>query len=87
MGFPSMKDYFAKEPYQGMEKIAKYLESGKPTFAQAHIPRDFFTGEIIPIESTGKTDGEYSWMSVLPYYVRKYNLKLPKEFENKVLSL
>ena len=86
MSFPSMRDSFAKEPYKGMEEIAKYLEGGKPTFAQAHIPKDFFTGEIIPVESTGMTDGEFSWMSVLPYYVRKYYLRLPADFEKKVLN-
>ena len=85
-GFPSMRKFFSEAPYPGLEKIASYLENGKPTFAQAHIPTDFFTGEIIPGESVGMTDGEYSWMSVLPYYVRKYYLRLPKEFEEKVLS-
>ena len=86
MGFPSMKEFFDQNPYPGMEKIAQYLETGRKTFAQAHTPRDFFTGERIPGECTGMTDGEYSWMSVLPYYVRKYNLKLPEAFERKVLN-
>ena len=32
------------------------------------------------------TDGEYSWLSDLAYYVEKYNLRLPEEFEGKVLK-
>lgn len=87
MSLPSIRESFSPEPYSGMEKVAEYLENGIPTFAQTSIPRDFITGEVIPVESTGMTDGEYSWMSVLPHYVRKYNLRLPKEFEQKVLSL
>ena len=87
---PSMKEFFEPEPYQNMEKIAQYLENGEPTFARTNIPYDFFTGERLPQSrhgwSYGMTDGEYSWMNTLPYYVRKYNLRLPLEFEKKVLT-
>lgn len=83
---PSMKTFFEEKPYVGIERIIKYLESGVPTFATAGLPFDFFTGERIPGYDNGMTDGEYAWMSTLSYYVRKYNLRLPKEFENKVLA-
>lgn len=32
------------------------------------------------------TDGQYSWNNALPYYVRKYNLRLPKQFEEMALA-
>lgn len=32
------------------------------------------------------SDGEYGWSSMLPYYVKKYNMRLPKDFEKKVLN-
>ena len=86
MGFPSMKESFEEKPYEGQEKIAAYLEKGRPTYARASLPTDVFTGERIQGESCGMTDGEYSWISVLPYYVRKYNLRLPENFERKVLK-
>jgi hypothetical protein len=86
MGLPSMKDSFMKEPYEGQEDVVSYLKNGKKTYARTETPKDVFTGETIPVESYGMTDGEYSWNSVLPYYVEKYNLKLPKEFEEKVLN-
>ena len=32
------------------------------------------------------TDGEFSWNGSLIYYVKKYNLRLLKEFEDYVLA-
>lgn len=87
MGFPSIKESFEPEPYRGQEQIADYLDRGKPTYVTASFEYDCVTGERIPIQYIGLTDGEYSWNSVLSYYVRKYNLRLTAEFENKVLRL
>ena len=85
MGYPSMKDSMNSEPYFGMEKIIAYLQKGKKTYAAAGRAQDFFTGDLIPGEYCGMTDGEYSWVSSLPYYVEKYHLRLNREFEDKVL--
>jgi len=83
--YPSMKDFFQTEPYEGMEQIIKYLEDeGEVTFSVAEIPIDAFTGEFIKQAEYGKTDGEYCWMSTLPYYVKKYNLRLCESFEQYV---
>ena len=45
-----------------------------------------FTGELIAVRLEVLTDGAYSWDTALPYYVKKYNLRLPGEFEDKVLA-
>lgn len=86
MDFPSMTNSFVQQPYEGLEAIAKYLENGTVTYVSASVVKDVFTGERIPGEHTGMTDGEYTWNSLLPYYVRKYNLRLPEVFEKKVLN-
>lgn len=86
MGFPSMKDNMNSKPYFGMEKIIAYLKNGKKTYAAAGRAKDFFSGDYIPGEYCGMTDGEYSWISSLVYYVEKYNLRLNKDFERKVLG-
>ncbi|MCQ2499776.1 MAG: hypothetical protein MJ117_00345 [Lachnospiraceae bacterium] len=86
IGFPSMKEYFEKEPYEGKEKIIKYLKSGKKTYISLGKSVDFFTNETLPVEMGGMTDGEFSWSTSLYHYVERYNLRLPKEFEDKVLS-
>ncbi len=86
MGFPSMKESMNDMPYEGMDRIISYLRSGRKTYAAAGRATDFFTGELIPGERCGMTDGEYSWVSSLAYYVEKYNVRLDKEFEDKVLN-
>lgn len=86
MDFPSMTNFFTPQPYEGLEEIVRYLESGTVTYVSAGVAKDAFTGERISGEHTGMTDGEYAWNSSLPYYVRKYNLRLPEVFEKKVLN-
>ena len=86
MGLPHMSDFFEPEPYNGIDKIIDYLEKGQPTFVSGKVAKDIYSGKVIPVEYCGMTDGKYSWMSVLPYYVKTYNLRLPQEFENYVLS-
>lgn len=49
-------------------------------------PKDVITGESIKMECLGMNDGEYTWFNILAYYVKKYNLRLPEEFERKILN-
>lgn len=86
MDLPSMIDFFEKEPYKEKEKVIQYLNKGRKTYAACSRAYDKFTGEQIPGEYCGMTDGEYSWNSSLSYYVDKYNLRLPKEFEKKAVK-
>ena len=83
---PSIKEDFAEAPYKGQKVIAEYLKKGELVLAKAGKDEDVFTHERIPDEAGLRTDGEYSWNANLHYYVEKYNLKLPKEFEKKVLD-
>lgn len=86
MGLPSIKESFSAEPYPEKNAIISYLRHGKKTYASTRVPMDVISNDVIPGEEYGVTDGEYSWLSTLPYYVEKYNLRLPKEFEKKVLK-
>lgn len=82
----SIKDDFASKPYPAQWKILKYLQNGKVTIAATCVGYDLFNDEIIgPVYYL--TDGEYCWLSTLEYYVRKYNLRLPSEFEKKILAI
>ena len=84
---PSIVERSEKVPYDGMDKIVDFLDTkGEVGIVSADIPRDLITGERIDGELyTKKIDG-FSWWSDLPYHVRKYNLRLPKKFEDYVLS-
>lgn len=81
----SMRDDFAKEPFPKKWKILRYLRKGRVTIVTTCVGNDIFTGERIgPLYYM--TDDEYSWISTLEYYVRKYNLRLPRDFEKKILE-
>jgi hypothetical protein len=84
--FPLMKDSLQAEPYRHKNEIAKYLRSGNVEFARVSRAKDVFTGEIIPHEALFMNDGVFCWSSELAWYVEKYNLRLPKEFEDHILK-
>lgn len=84
--YPSMKGFISETPYPGKAKVISYLLNGQEKMISMDIPKDVFTGENIPMDPVGMDDGEYSWFTTLAYYVDKYNLRLPSEFENKILQ-
>lgn len=86
MGFPSLKDSFYESEYEGQSKIVDYLKSGQTHMVGMGKTYDVLTGEEIEHEILFMDDGKYSWISTLIYYVEKYNLRLPHEFEEYVLA-
>ena len=86
MGLPSMKENFEDGPYPGKDQVLQYLKQGKKTYVKVTIPSDVYTGKRIDMENCGMNDGVYSWLSVLIYYVEKYNLKLNEEFMQHVFN-
>ena len=83
--YPSAKDYFQPDRYEGQDKIVEYLKNGKKTIASTQVPHDFLTGKQILMEKIGMNDGVYAWYNTLAYYVETYNLRLPEEFEKHIL--
>lgn len=86
MEFPSIKDSLCDAPYENKDKILEYLKSGNVYMVTASKVIDAFTGEITNYELIYMDDGQFSWSSKIPYYVEKYNLKLPVEFEQHIIS-
>ena len=85
-GYDSLKMHFETGEYPQKEKIVKYLTSGEVDMASLELPKDVFTGERIRMEKLGMNDGVYMWWNTLAYYVEKYNLRLPKDFEEHILK-
>ena len=85
---PSLKNLFNEEPYPEKNTVILYLKSGKVLGGALRYDKDAFTKCFIEQRHTPCifTDGEYSWSSELPYYVEKYNVRLPKEFEDKAVK-
>lgn len=85
-GYPLMKDNFEEEAYPEKDKIIHFLNNGEMLYARLSRAKDVFTGERIPQEVLGMTSGEYDWPNYLAWYVEKYNLRLPEDFERYILE-
>ena len=84
--YPLMKDNIQPERYENQEKIAEYLYNADVFMSQVAYARDVFTGKLLPQTMHYVSDGKYWWPIILEYYVQKYNLRLPKEFEEHILE-
>lgn len=83
--FPRLEASLESKPYKNKREIVRYLTTGTVELARASRTRDIFTGEIIPAEVLVMRDGDFYWSNELAWYVEKYNLRLPKDFENHIL--
>ena len=84
--YPSMRPSFSDQPYDGQQRIADYLRSGKDYMASLALPRDVITGQRMPGTTLMMHDNDYCWSSDLAYYVEQYNLRLPSEIEQHILA-
>ena len=82
-----MRDDFdiAPSPFRG--RILDYLKNGEVIMAAPSRAIDVISGKRINQTNSILTDGEYTWSGSLSYYVQTYNLKLPEDFENKILGV
>ena len=85
-GFPSITKFFQQAPYPGKDRIVAYLKLGDVHMCCPGYDRDVITGEIIRPAICHMDDGRYAWTSDLIYYVEKYNMRLPAEFERYVME-
>lgn len=84
---PSISTLFAPEKYDHQQEITDYLKKGEISLVAPGLEIDEIKGEeIIPrITKAILTDGVYSWSSSLPYYIEKYNARLPREIEDWIV--
>ena len=83
---PKLTDSMESGPYPHKEEIIRYLLNGEVYFISLSLPKDVFTGERIPMSDRVMQDGDYYWPILLAWYVEKYNVRLPREFEEHILS-
>lgn len=84
--FPRLKDSLEEEAYSHKEDVLRFLRSGTVDFARASRAKDVFSGDTIPTEVLVMHDGDFFWSNTLAWYVEKYNLRLPRNFEKHILS-
>lgn len=83
----SMKDDFRESTSPYSQKIISYLDNGEVTLSATSKDTDVISGESIDKTKCIMTDGEYSWAGSLSYYVKRYNLQLPTEFEERIIAV
>ena len=83
---PSLKDNIDKKPYENINIVLNHLKSGEIVACAAGRARDVFTDKTITEELKLMTDGKYEWRSDIIFYVEKYNLRLPDDFEEHCLT-
>lgn len=83
--YPSLKDII-NQPIKEKKQILKYMKDSKIEAVAPAIVTDI----INPTNKVGElyfmTDGKYGWRSDVIYYVEKYDMQLPHEFIQHVLS-
>lgn len=82
-----MRPLLSATPQPDEQRIVSYLESGYVTSASGHVKTDAFepSKQIGPISI--RSDGVWTWPSLLAYYVATYHCKLPEEFVEYIRSV
>src|SRR5665213_1855548 len=85
---PSLRDWLSDEPNPNEGDVARYLETAPAYSGVGKTVGDVLdpNAKVVLFPGT-RTDGAYLWPSELPYYVRKYHLKLPPDFLERIASL
>ncbi len=82
---PSLLDLINR-PIEEKSKIVDYMKKGNIVAVAPAIVRDVINPEIRLPELFLMSDGKYEWRSDIIYYVEKYDMALPDEFIQHVLS-
>lgn len=83
----SMREDFKDSPSPNRQRIMDYLNKGEVKLVATSREVDVISGEKLDQTKCILTDGEYTWSGSLGYYIQKYNLQIPKEFEDKILNM
>ena len=87
IGYGSMKENFQNKPYPEKKVIIQKLKTcGHAGVASTGNLQDCFTGEFFAPGDVIRVGGGFSWTESLAYYVEKYNLRLPKDFEEYLMK-
>lgn len=68
------------------EDILRHLKTSRVIAAIPGILRDNITKESFGGQYVLRTDGKYEWTTELVYHYDKYNVELPEDFINFILS-
>jgi hypothetical protein len=80
-GAPSLVDSRGKRGPEHKDKVVAYLRAGRMRSFSPGYADDFFDPTKTAGTRSTRTDGTYAWPDYLAYYVERYDVALPKDFE------
>ena len=80
----SINEHIVDKVNYNKDKVIEYLSNHKKLASCPREAIDCKTGKKISDSFVVFTDGEYQWCDFLEYHIKKYNIKLPKEFLEKI---
>ena len=83
--YPSIMELIRK-PIKGKDKVLNYMKKCRISSVSPAIVTDVIEPQNKINELYCMTDGVYGWRSDVIYYVEKYDMALPDEFVQHVLS-
>lgn len=84
---PSLRNSIFHEPCEHEQEIVHYLESAPEYSAMGCVVGDVIEPETkVLLFPALKTDGAYVWDGILGYYVRRYHVRLPAEFIERMAA-
>jgi hypothetical protein len=86
MGSPSIKEFISSEPFEHKDAIVAYMKTGHVSMTAPGFITDVITGKQLSRQRSTMHDDVYTWSSSLIYHVETYNVKLPADFVEHVLT-
>jgi hypothetical protein len=80
-GAPSLVSSRGKRGPENKDKVVAYLRAGQLRSVSPGYADDFFDQTKTAGTRSTRTDGTYAWPDYLAYYVERYDVALPKDFE------
>lgn len=84
--YPLMADCMTPERYPHQDSIVRYLRDADLLLAVSSYAKDIFTGDATNVRRGLMGDGTFFWSQSLSYYVDRYNVRLPGDFEKHILK-
>jgi hypothetical protein len=80
-GAPTLADVRGKRSQNNQAQVVAYLKAGRVLVMSPGLVRDAFDRNTVAGSRSIRTDGEFAWPDSLAFYVERYSVELPKEFE------
>jgi hypothetical protein len=85
-GAQSLEQARGEHPSVNQDRTVAYLRAGKVLIMSPGLVRDPFDRSAAAGSRSMLTDGAYAWPDSLAYFVQRYNVALPAEFEQHMAA-